>query len=491
MSNPVKMKDAVQRLNLGNSVAEFDEALSKYFVETEPFRALILNRADILAGDKGTGKTAIFRVLRQRYTSIPEMKGVEVIPGFNPTGNPVFQRLAQEQLLTEGQYVSLWKAFVLSLVGNWLLAIFGSDASASIRRLDEMLRRTGLRSEDDAAATIFSRLLNTVRRIFNPKSAEVQFTFSESGIPIVIPKVEFGSAKDEKSSTIIPHEDALRLLNESLKEMGVTVWVVLDRLDEAFQGFPAVEVPALRALFRTYLDLLEFDQLRLKLFVRRDLFRKVTKGGFVNLTHVNARKVEIIWDEDDLLNLLCQRFRENGDFLKMIGIADGSNKQIFDAIFPAQIDAGERKPTSWNWLMARIRDGNNIKPPRNLIDLVIKAREAQLRREEREARNFEKGVPVLEADSIRRALTRLSIDRVEDTLLAEAGDAAELIEKFRGAKSEYDLNSLADLLNVKADEALTVAKPLIDIGFLEQVGENYKVPLLYRDGLEISQGKAF
>jgi hypothetical protein len=84
--------------------------------------------------------------------------------------------------------------------------------------------------------------------------------------------------------------------------MNAVAWAALDRLDEAFQGFPAVETPALRALFRTHLDLLEFDGFRLKLFVRRDLFRNIVKGGFVNLTHINARKVEIVWDEQDLLN---------------------------------------------------------------------------------------------------------------------------------------------------------------------------------------------
>ena len=141
--------------------------------------------------------------------------------------------------------------------------------------------------------------------------------------------------------------------------------------------------------------------------------------------------------------------------------------------------------------MSRIRDGNHVKPPRNLIDLVIKAREAQLRREDRDPRQFERLAPVIEADSIRRGLARLSADRVEDTLLAEAGESAPLIERFRGAKSEHDLGSLASLLGVSLDQVPAAVKPLLDIGFLEQVGITYKVPLLYRDGLDISQGKAF
>ena len=76
----MKTGDIVRKLDLGNSVAEFDKELEKYFVETEPFRALIEDRADIIAGDKGTGKTALYSILRKRYGSIAQLKGVEVEP---------------------------------------------------------------------------------------------------------------------------------------------------------------------------------------------------------------------------------------------------------------------------------------------------------------------------------------------------------------------------------------------------------------------------
>ena len=52
------MWNLIRKLYLGSSVAKFDTALQKYFVETEPFRALVLDRTDVVAGDKGTGKTA-------------------------------------------------------------------------------------------------------------------------------------------------------------------------------------------------------------------------------------------------------------------------------------------------------------------------------------------------------------------------------------------------------------------------------------------------
>jgi hypothetical protein len=290
---------------------------------------------------------------------------------------------------------------------------------------------------------------------------------------------------------VIPHEDALRLLNRALDEADITVWVILDRLDEAFQGFPAVEVPVLRALLRSYLDLLEFSRIRLKLFVRNDLFRKVTHGGFVNLTHVNARKIEIVWEEEDLLNLFCRRVRQCPEFIKSLALESKTDKEIFEAIFPRQVDQGPRKATTWSWIMSRIRDGNGIKPPRNLIDLAIKAKEAQLRSEERTSRSFGVGVPIIDAEAIRRAQKALSEQRVQDTLLAEAADFAPMIEKFRNGKAEHNDQSLARLLAITTSKVRPTVRPLLEMGFLEEVGESLKVPILYRDGLEITQGKAF
>jgi hypothetical protein len=493
METPVHVRNLIGTLNLGNSVAEHDTDLKSHFVETQAFRALVSGDIDVVAGDKGTGKTALFTVLRERQRAYKSLRDVEILPAFNPVGNPIFQRLAQVPILAEGAYVTVWKSYFLSLVGNWLLELVSGTSSAKLERLSSILNDTGLRSADDSANTIFGKVVHLFSKFAKPKSAEIALSITEQGIPVLIPKVEFQSGEPSKQAepSIIAHEDALRVLDECLAEVGVSVWIVLDRLDEAFQGFPDVERPALRALLRTYLDLLEFKHLRVKLFVRKDLFRKVIDGGFVNLTHVNARRLDIVWDEEDLLSLFCRRVRGNADFVRAIGVEKASDNDLFAAIFPAQIDVGEKKPTTWGWMMSRIRDGNHIKPPRNLIDLVKKAQEAQSRAEERSPRDYAAGISIIEADAVRRALRQLSEDRVTDTLLAEAADLAPAIELFRDGKAEQNIASISKVLGIPEAQVRSAIKPLVELGFLEEIADTFKVPMLYRGGLRITQGKAF
>jgi hypothetical protein len=486
----MKVKEVLRELDLGSSVAEHDVALERYFVETETFRALISDGCDVVAGDKGTGKTALYKILQERHRQFPELNDVEVIPAFNPAGTPVFQRLTESEVLSEGSYIGVWKSYVLALVGNWILRISEGDYDENLVKLDNLLEQVGLRSIDDTPQTVFSQLVNKIKRLLRrAKSIEASATVTPDGIPIIGAKLEFSEdGENEDTQDVSRHDDALRLLNTILDNWGITAWIVLDRLDEAFQGQPELETPALRALLRTYLDSLEFDRLRLKLFVRKDLFGRITSGGFVNLTHINARKIDITWDEEDLQALLHKRITDNSEFLALLGISGDDQQTVFDALFPLQVDSGKRKPTTWTWIMGRVRDGNNVKPPRNLIDLVLKSREAQLRREERSPRTYSKGQPLLEADSIKRGLDALSNQRVEDTLLAEAGDLAEDIELFRRGKAEHDSNTLHELLGDSYQEK---ARMLQQFGFLEAVGANYKIPMLYRSGLGITQGKAW
>jgi len=494
----MRRKEALQQLNLGQSVAEFEDDLSKYFVETETFRALIQGRVDIIAGDKGTGKSALFRILGERYANVPELSRVEVVPAFNASGDPVFRQLAEGGTLTEPQYRTVWKAYVLSFAGNWLLNRYADRWTPSMAQLNELLVRIQQRDSDASPTGVFSRLVALFRRLMNPRRAGTEFSLNESGIPVIAPYVEFEDPDTQPPLRVIPHRDALGLLNTALTETNISLWLVLDRLDEAFAGYVAVEIPALRALFRTYLDLLEFDHLRLKMFVRKDLFRRITAGGFVNLTHVNDKKVEIVWDDDDLLNLLIQRVRANTEFMQTAQLDGKSNSEIFRTLFPKQVEEGSRRPDTLKWMLSRIRDGQYVKPPRNLIDLVKKAQEEQLRREDREAHEFTPGQPLFEPEAIKDAQTRLSEERVVDTLLAESGQLRPFIEKFRGGKAEHTFESIRDtfgLTGVEDGDPATrgITRELIDMGFLERIrkSETYKIPMLYRDGLDITRGKAF
>jgi len=488
----MQIAEILEHLILGSSVAEFDNRLDSYFVDTHTFNELISGRKDIIAGDKGTGKTALYRILMKRHDAIREANGVRIVPAFNVSGSPVFQQLLSIPVQTEGQYIAFWKTYFFSLVGNWMLDQTELFSIATRNRVENLLVKYGLKTIDTTPEGVFQKIMGIFRKV-PVRSIQTEIGLNEAAMPHVTPKIEFDRADAVQPPDFfgVDYWTGLTLLEAALKQACVSIWVALDRLDEAFLGYPAVEIPALRALLRTYLDIQAFSNIKVKLFLRKDLFRRILGGTFVNLTHVNNRKIEIVWDEDDLKNLLIARIKDSPKIVSYLELSELDNDSAFGKIFPDKISQGKKQSTTWNWIISRIRDGNGVIAPRNLIDLVEKAREAQLRCEARSPREYRDTMALIEPDSVRKAHGELSLTRVQDTLLAEAAELAPLIERFRDKKAEQNLASLSMLLAVPEQDVRVKVKPLVEIGFLEESGNTFKVPMLYREGMSITQGKAW
>jgi len=482
------IREALQKLKFGNSVAESDKGLQDYFLVTQSYLALVNDDADLIAGDKGTGKTAIFQYLKRNFANESILSETAIVTGFNLGGEPLFRKMGNEKPLQETQYITIWKMYILSLAGNWLLNSSKGKRLNSLQKLDAILTKLELRSEDNNATSAFANVLGWARRL-RPKF-EVSPDLANPTLSVEFYQIQ--SKEETISAEEISQGEVFALLDSALSEQNKSVWVVIDRLDEAFVGLPDIETPALRALLRTYLDLMSLDRLRLKLFVRKDLFRNIIKDGFVNLTHINARKFEIIWDDEDLLALFAQRVRASREFTQMFGIINASDQELFQLVFPEKLEARKNAPNTWRWILSQICDGNGVKSPRNLIDLMSIAQQEQARREQRSPRKYASETPVIEIDSVKKALSRLSQRRIEDTLLAEYGtDVQRAILAFKNGNSDHNINSLCRLFGFDESHAHVTAEVLNEIGFLEQEGDIYRVPDLYCSGLNITHGKAF
>jgi hypothetical protein len=196
--DPQPVKKVLQALDLGASVAEHDQLLQQHFVETSVFRKVVEGRVDIVAGDKGTGKTAIFRILKERYAHYSELNDVEVVAAFNPVGNPIFQRLLETETLNEDEYIAVWKVYFISLAGNWILNFFDEHATEDMNQLDRLLRGADLRSVDETPQTIFAKVIARLKKLLPKiKGLEGSATSSPEGIPILTGKLLFDSGEDD------------------------------------------------------------------------------------------------------------------------------------------------------------------------------------------------------------------------------------------------------------------------------------------------------
>lgn len=481
------MKNRVEllaHLDLGASVAENDDNLAQYFVPTVALSDFLSDRYDLIRGAKGSGKSAILKIVSEQQSNYPELRDVVLVVATEHTGEPSFKRAfdnLKSDDVQEQQLVNAWKTYLLNLALDALERLPESEESKAARGLAEEL---GLRYR---TTNPLKKIWWSLLRMLNPKS----FTLGHDSI-----KAEFPDAPPEfwtRQENIIDFPEVLQACLRAFEVGGSRCWLLIDRLDAAFHD-PAMERLALRALLMAYKDFMGHKKLRVKLFFRTDLYELVVTGtGFRELTHVADRaSPPIMWDQDKLLHMIMERFAFNERLRDALGMSkedfgDPELRRVaFFTVFPNQVDVGPRKADSWTWITNRVRDGNNNRTPRDLHGLVKQAVAAQ--RELLALGGDDPSEPLITAAAIKSGLRELSVEKVRTTLLAENPDLAPAITAFRKQKAEQNAETLAVLLGPGWEP---VAERLVRIGFLEKIGDSWKVPMLYRDGLEITQGAAF
>ena len=169
------------------------------------------------------------------------------------------------------------------------------------------------------------------------------------------------------------------------------------------------------------------------------------------------------------------------------------HQRLFYRIFPAQVERGERKSTTFDWMLARTADGSGKTAPRELIHLLTSARDQQLKLLESGGAEPE-GEFLFERSALQAALPEVSKVRYEQTLCAEHSNLKPFLDKLEGEKTQQTLTSLAKIWRVGEPEALNRAEKLAEIGLFQKRGSKdqpvFWVPFLYRDALNLVQGPA-
>lgn len=477
----------LQSINLGNPVAEMDQHLSDLFIPTAALAAFIDDRFDIVRGVKGSGKSALVRVIQANQQRFRPLSDVLVRVATEHTGEPAFKRAFGS--LGQGKYsqaelVAAWKTYLLNLA---LDALEDDVLSASGKAALQFAVDQGIRYKTTSS---YRKVMWSLLRFLNLKS----FTLGADQI-----QAEFHDAPADVWNADKPIPDFPELLTlcaRAFEEKGVRCWILIDRLDAAFQDSPDLERAALKALLLAYRDFQGVRYLCPKMFFRTDLFDLVTdEDGFRELSHVMARTSPPIgWDPDALQAMLMTRFAFNDAIGTRYGVkrTDVSNpdlrKSLCFSIFSDKVDYGEKKADTWTWIMNRIIDATGVRTPRDLQTLTLAAIDEQVSILMRDGDDVAE--PLIGPAAIKRGLAQLSHDKIRATLLAEHPQLRDSILAFSKGKAEHDQASLEKLLGENWE---SITQALNRIGFIENVKESasWKIPMLYRDGLDITQGATF
>lgn len=491
--------ELLKSISFGARVAEDEiSELAKYFVETDQWSQMVRGEIDIVRGDKGAGKSAIYSLLITRESEFFD-RSTLLIPGEKPRGTPAFKDIIANPPTIEPEFIELWKLYILALVGRKMRDLDVKGASAE--KVYGALESVGLLDRTYDLSGLLRVVQNIARRLFQAESVEGGLGFDPATLsPTVTGKITLrdpsGPSKDNGCYTT---DRLTAYANNALEQAGVQIWLLLDRLDVAFAETHDLERNALRALFRAYRDLAEHEAIKLKIFLRSDIWARITEGGFREASHI-TKFVVLEWNQSSLLNLVIRRVISNQTLVQELKIDRekilsnfNSQRALFYRLFPAQVEQGSRKPSTLDWMISRCADGTGKTAPRELIHLLTSLRDNEIRR-------LERGEPappdeqLFDRSVFKEALPIVSETRFHQNLIAEYPDLKSVLVKLNGEKTEQTVNTLAELWDMSVENALAQALRLVELGFFQLRGpkeaQTFWVPFLFRDALSMSQGLA-
>ena len=499
----------LQVLDLGSSIAELDNLLETARVETSAFSDLLTDKVDLIPGTKGSGKSALFRIFVDFLPDhLLRSRKVVIAHGVQKHGDNVFHAFKDQFAeLSEDDFTCFWCIYLTSLAHEQFVKgpmyqdfLKGAEqevnkfrAACAAAHIPEIKAKKSLKDILAWALNVLKGWKPRLRYTLPQDAGEVSLDLF--GKPIADKKADPNASAEPVPQFIIDVKDRLE---ELLRRTNLSIWLMIDRLDEIFPRRTTLETLALRGLLRC-LRLFSTDLIRVKIFLRDDMLDQLvaTPEGFTALTHLTARQADTLrWSEDQILTMMVKRlFADPGmaTYLKVnkerLNASQQYRSECFYRVFPKTVHSGEKQSATLHWLYTRTADGRGVVTPRDIIDLVTRAKQHQ--QDEFIATSAGGSPWLIGPKAMQHGLEELSRRKRDTFLKAEFPHLWPHIEKFEGGKTEYDSSSLQKLLGKNWEKPVA---DLVSIGVLGRRGKGkdntYWFPYIYRKGLSLTQGRA-
>lgn len=337
-------------LNFGAPAAERDisQGLADYFVESEAFRRVSEGRKTIILGNRGTGKSAIFKVLAQREEAAGSLV-IELAP------EDYSYEMLSEMLASESQgswaklgaYAAAWKYLIFLLVMKGLNNKFPKLKTKDANQVYKYLRD----NHSGVDKSPLGALISYLKRMEGIKLGKY-----EAGI------------KTRELERLYRLEEITGLL-PSLATMCERKRVVV-LVDELDRGWDASEDARafVAGLFQACVSINQVSGgLRIYMSLRQELYDNIPE------LYEDAQKyrdlLEVIsWDESLLLQLVSNRIRYS-----LPELAHLDDEQAWSGVFSETLQYRQNK--SFNYMVDR-----TLYRPRELISFCTEAADVSRKR---------------------------------------------------------------------------------------------------------------
>ena len=280
----------------------------------KPIRDFLQDRTSILLGERGAGKSAVFQLLATKGLSFQGLDDqtdfVALINGsieYKSFDASVERMVKSSSGEDRHRHRIVWELFLLHYLRNELKAL--GDLPKELNNSIEFLEKSFHIPAEKPS--LFDVIINTKKKFGVKVDTSVG-----TGLPTfdayvqVSPNEERSDQSGEALATLELYTFK-RLANEFLQSRKSRVYLLIDRLDEfVIRDEYTTQKNSLEALLATVRSYQDFPQIRIKVALRADLFRKL------DLRELGADKVmsyvtRLEWRPADIREFLAKRILRN------------------------------------------------------------------------------------------------------------------------------------------------------------------------------------
>jgi AAA ATPase domain len=449
----------ISAFQFGDEAAERDVLLKQNFMPPRDLHFVTSGTKTIVLGDRGAGKSAIFRALQESGgAAVPSPGATQPITITSASQNPasfVQQMTADDSITSSADgFKAIWLLYSAALAARDVATSGGSEdqnTKTFVTDARTILRRIGWANSIKSESRT-SRWLATARSIL-PEKVTLKLG------PITVEPNMNRRGKGWLGSDI-KIDDFLDRTDRLLQATNRRLLIVFDQIDEAFKYQRDRQEALVQGLFLAESFLSLTQAIRLIVLLRTDLFELYDiqeKNKFV------SRTVRLDWSRDELRRQLLQRLFSNDDLQAVMVSLKGSAlkpnvlAQIQIRIaFPVEV---EGKPFE-EWFFDNLKNGKNHIAPRQIILFLNitrdKAKEDPKRRR----------IPLFSEKEVADAMTRVSELSYEE-VISDFRAATAFVRNCRAGKIvEFELEKVQTLFDEEEGPVVLQVERLERLGFL-------------------------
>lgn len=325
-------------IEFGSPAAERDEGLSAYFVENDAFRRVAERNKRILIGNRGVGKSAIFRELARRERGNPGVSVIELAP--EDYSYDFFRdTMASEQegsWAKQSAYAAAWKYLIYVEIMK-AITKDGTKTTAKNSALGRVSRHVRDNYRGGQVDKL-SALISYLKRLEGVKIGKL-----EAGI------------KARELQKLYKLEDLTPLLPDVQEVLRThRVVILVDELDKGWDESEDAKA-FVAGLFRACLAVNDLSSnARLYMSLRQELYENIP-ALYEDAQKVRDLTETISWDEAGLKRLMAERVRNSlgsgKGFDERSELAERSDDDVWSVVFAETLSYRQNK--SFNYIVDR------------------------------------------------------------------------------------------------------------------------------------------